>query len=299
MKIAEIKNIRQYCDMIGAETLHPLVNVVDFAALPPIRYINLHRRVEYYAIYLKESKHTALRYGHSVYDYEEGTLVFIAPGQVVGSEEDGEYHQVKGYALLFQPDLLQGTELAQNMRRYSYFSYDIHEALHLTEQERSIFVDCLIHIQNELRHYDEQSKYLITDYIKLVLDFCVRFYDRQFKTRTIENNNVLARMEKLLDDYFLSSLPVQKGLPTVQYCADKLCISANYLGDRVRKETGISALKHINRKTLEIVKLRLDDQSKSINQVSEQLGFSSPQHFNNWFKKMEGKTPNEYRVQGY
>ena len=291
----EIKSISQYCSMIGAEVLHPLVGVVDFSQLPPIRYTNLRRVSDYYAIYLKGSKHTALGYGRRTYDYEEGTLVFVAPGQVAGSEDDGAYHKVKGHVLMFHPDLLRDTPLAQAMKRYSYFSYDINEALHLSEGEREIFLECIGRIRGELLQPDGHSATLVVDYIKLVLDYCVRFYDRQFHTRTTENHDILARMEKLLDDYFLSTRPVVEGLPTVQYCADKLCLSANYLSDLVRKETGISALKHIHLKTLETAKLRLDNTSESISRIAYGLGYSSPQHFSNWFKKMSGCTPNEYR----
>lgn len=294
-KNAEIKSISQYCNMIGAEILHPLVGVIDFSKLPPIRYANLRRISDYYAIYLKGSKHTALRYGRNIYDYEDGTLVFVAPGQVAGSEDDGAYHQVKGYVLMFHPDLLRKTPLAQAMKHYSYFSYDTTEALHLTEAEKEIFVECLKRIKDELLHFDDYSSTLVVGYIKLVLDYCVRFYDRQFHTRTVENHDILARLEKLLDEYFSSSCLIEEGLPTVQYCADRLCLSANYLGDLIRKETGISALKHIHLKTLEMAKLRLDDKSKSISQIADELGYSSSQHFSNWFKKMNGCTPNEYR----
>lgn len=294
-KDIEVKNISQYCNMIGAEVLHPKVGVIDFSKLPPIRFVNLRRMSDYYAIYLKGSKHTALRYGRRIYDYEEGTLVFVAPGQVAGSEEDGAYHQVKGYVLMFHPDLLRDTPLAQTMKHYSYFLYDINEALHLSEAEKEIFVKCLERIRNELLHFDEYSATLVVDYIKLVLDYCVRFYDRQFQTRTIENHDILARLEKLLDEYFSSTLPIEKGLPTVQYCAEKLCLSANYLSDLIRKETGVSALKHIHLKTLQTAKLRLDDKSKSISQIADELGYSSSQHFSNWFKKINGSTPNEYR----
>lgn len=182
------------------------------------------------------------------------------------------------------------------MKRYSYFSYDTCEALHLTERERTIFVECLMRIQDELLHFDKQSKELIIDYIKLALDYCVRFYDRQFQTRTEVNHDILARLEKLLDDYFLSSASMEKGLPNVQYCAGQLCLSTNYLSDLVRKETGISVLKHIHRKTLDVAKERLVNRSKSVNRIAEELGFSSSSHFTNWFKKMTGVAPHEYRI---
>lgn len=200
-------------------------------------------------------------------------MSLLPPGQVVGSEEDGAYHQMKGYVLMFHPDLLRDTPLAQTMKRYSYFSYDTNEALHLAESEKDIFVECLERIRNELLHFDEYSTTVVTDYIKLVLDYCVRFYDRQFQTRSIENHDILGRLEKLLDEYFASSLPIEKGLPSVQYCADKLCLSPNYLSDLIRKETGISALKHIHLKTLQTARLRLDDKSKSVSQIADELGY--------------------------
>lgn len=292
----EVNDIQQYCDMIGAQTQHPLVGVVDFSALPPIRYTIPRRLFGYYAIYLKGNRYTALYYGRSKYEYEESTLVFIAPGQVAGMEEDGEIRQVKGYVLMFHPDFIRGTLLEQIMKKYTYFSYDTREALHLMEREKSVFIYALGRIQDELQHFDEQSKDLIVDYIKLILDYCVRFYDRQFQTQTKVNHDILARMEKLLNDYFNSSDPAEKGLPGVQYCADKLCLSTNYLSDLIRKETGISALKHIHRKTLDAAKERLCDHSKSVNCIAGELGFSSPSHFSNWFKKMTGQTPHEYRM---
>lgn len=295
-KTVEVNDIQQYCDMIGAQTQHPLIGVVDFSTLSPIRYTIPRRLFGYYAIYLKGNRQTALYYGRSKYDYEEGTLVFIAPGQIAGAEEDGEIRQVRGHVLMFHPDFLRGTLLEQIMKRYTYFSYDTHEALHLMEREKSVFLYAIGQIQDELQCCDGQSKDLIIDYIKLILDYCVRFYDRQFQTRTEANHDILARMEKLLDDYFNSSNPTEKGLPSVQYCADELCLSTNYLSDLIRKETGISALKHIHRKTLDAAKERLCDRSKSVNCIAEELGFSSSSHFSNWFKKMTGQTPHEYRT---
>jgi len=170
------------------------------------------------------------------------------------------------------------------------------EALHLSGQERRTIIECMEKVRTELQYpIDKHSKSLIIDNIKLLLDYCIRFYDRQFITRENANKDVLTRFESLLDDYFSSDAPAEKGMPTVQYCADKLCLSANYFSDLCRKETGMSALKHIQQKVLDVAKEQVFNTSKSISEISYELGFPYPQHFSRWFKKMAGITPNEYR----
>lgn len=182
------------------------------------------------------------------------------------------------------------------IKEYSYFSYNANEALHLSGQERRTIIECMEKVRTELQYpIDKHSKSLIIDNIKLLLDYCIRFYDRQFITRENANKDVLTRFESLLDDYFSSDAPAEKGMPTVQYCADKLCLSANYFSDLCRKETGMSALKHIQQKVLDVAKEQVFNTSKSISEISYELGFPYPQHFSRWFKKMAGITPNEYR----
>lgn len=238
-----------------------------------------------------------MSYGKSIYDYEKGTVLFAAPGQVMGAEDDGLLHQPAGWALVFHPELLRGTLLAKMMKGYSYFSYNANEALHLSEQERRTVIECVEKIQTELQHpIDKHSKSLIVDNLKLLLDYCVRFYDRQFITRENANHDILSRFENLLDEYFNSDKLAQDGIPSVQYCADKLCLSANYLGDLLKRETGLSALKHIQQKMLDVAKERVFNTQKSISEISYELGFPYPQHFSRWFKKMAGCTPNEYRT---
>ena len=186
--------------------------------------------------------------------------------------------------------------MASLIREYSYFSYNANEALHLSEQERKTIIDCMEKIRVELQYpIDKHSKSLIIDNIKLLLDYCIRFYDRQFITRENVNKDILTRFENLLEDYFSSDAPAERGMPSVQYCADKLCLSANYFSDLCRKETGRSALKHIQQKMFDVAKERVFNVSKSISEISYELGFPYPQHFSRWFKKMAGSTPNEYR----
>lgn len=294
-EIVNMDSVQQYNDLMGVETLHPLVSVIDGRYAQPTPFGR--KLYGVYAILLKDTDCGSLKYGRSIYDYQQGAMLFIAPGQVMGSEDDGQLHQPKGWILAFHPELLRGTPLARIIKDYSYFSYSANEALHLSEQERRTVIECMEKVLAELRNpVDKHSKSLIVDNIKLLLDYCVRFYDRQFITRENANHDLLARFELLLDDYFNSECPATEGMPSVQYCADKLCLSSNYLSDLLKKETGLSALKHIQQKMLDVAKDRIFDSQKSISEISYELGFQYPQHFSRWFKKMAGCTPNEYRA---
>jgi AraC-like DNA-binding protein len=293
-EIMKIDTVQQYNDYFGIETSHPLVSVIEGKCAKPLRFCK--KLYNVYTILLKDTDCGNLKYGQSIYDYQRGAMLFLAPGQVMGSEDDGMLHQPEGWVLAFHPELLRGTLLASLIKEYSYFSYNANEALHLSGQERRTIIECMEKVRTELQYpIDKHSKSLIIDNIKLLLDYCIRFYDRQFITRENVNKDVLTRFESLLDDYFSSDAPAEKGMPTVQYCADKLCLSANYFSDLCRKETGMSALKHIQQKVLDVAKEQVFNTSKSISEISYELGFPYPQHFSRWFKKMAGITPNEYR----
>lgn len=292
--ITRIDTVQHYCDLFGIEALHPLISVVNCYDMQPIRHSR--RLYNLYAVLLKDTDCGTMGYGRSCYDYEKGTVLFAAPGQVMGAPDDGQLHKPAGWALVFHPELLRGTPLARLVKDYTFFSYNSNEALHLSEKERDIFNDCMAKISEELQYpIDKHSRSLIIDNLKLFLDQMIRFYDRQFITRENLNSDLLAKFEILLDDYFKSDKPMEIGLPTVQYCADKLCLSANYFSDLVKKATGESALKHIQQKLLDAAKERVMCTGKSFSEISNELGFPYPQHFSRWFKKMTGTTPKEYR----
>lgn len=293
-EIKKINSVTEYNNMVGQETLHPLVSVIDFSKVDPFCFFKA--QMDVYAIFLKDIKCGNITYGINDYDYEEGTLIFISPGQVFGVDSEGEMKQGSGTALIFHPDLIHGTNLGKHIKDYTFFSYEVNEALHLSNRERTVVNECLSNIQYELEHaIDSHSKTLIVSYIELFLNYCKRFYDRQFITRNHVNKSVLARFEQVLDEYFDSEIPLDAGLPSVRYCADKLFLSANYLGDLLKKETGKSAQEHIQLKMIDFAKERLFDPEKSISEIAYELGFKHPQHFTRMFKKQVGMSPAEYR----
>ena len=293
-KFPNIKTINEYNDMLGVETLNPLVSVIDLSKAKRMRHMR--HTFSFYTIYLKDEKNCDLIYGRRYYDYQKGSVVCLAPGQVIGTEDTGEEFQPQGWALCFDPELIRGTSLGKTIREYSFFSYEVNEALHLSEAERRIFIDCLTLIKQELTHsIDRMSKKIISNNIELLLNYCLRFYERQFITRENANHDVLIRFEKLLDEYFLSEKPVNNGFPTVKHCAAELCLSPNYFGDLVKKETGRSAQEFIQEHAINIAKEKVLDPHKTISQVAFDMGFQYPQHFSRLFKKVVGQTPNEYR----
>jgi YesN/AraC family two-component response regulator len=250
-----------------------------------------------YAVFLKDAKCGNMTYGCNNYDYEEGSLIFVAPGQVYGIEDDGQKRKGMGQALIFHPDLIHGTSLGRNIKDYSFFSYEVNEALHLSARERAIVNDCFEKINYELEHaIDTHSKTLIVSYIELFLNYCKRFYERQFITRSHVNKDVLARFEKILDEYYSSEKASESGPPSVSFCAEKLFLSANYLGDLLKKETGKSAQEHIQLKLIDVAKEKIYDPNKSISDIAYELGFKYPQHFTRMFKKNTGLTPNKFRI---
>ena len=277
------------------ETLHPLVSIVNLSKASPRQASNMY--FGFYTIFLKEIKCGDLRYGNNTYDYQEGTLVFIAPGQVVRVENSGETYQPKGLALIFHPDLIFGTSLGRHIRDYTFFGYQSNEALHLSERERSIVLDCFSKIEYELEHaIDKHSKRLIVSNIELFLNYCVRFYERQFITRDNIHKGIIERFESLLNNYFNSDKPQTTGLLSVAYCANELNLSANYFGDLIKKETGKTAQEYIQAKVIDAAKSRMFDLNKSVSQIAYELGFKYPQHFTRLFKQRVGKSPNEYRM---
>lgn len=289
------ETITQYNDFNNCETLHPLVSVIDMSGANPRQASNMY--FGFYTVFLKEVNCGDLRYGKNTYDYQEGTLVFIAPGQVVAVENSGEMYQPKGHVLVFHPDLIHGTPLGRHIQDYTFFGYQSNEALHLSERERKMVLDCFSKIEFELEHaIDKHSKRLIASNIELLLNYCVRFYDRQFITRENVHNSVLERFEHLLNAYFHSDTPQTVGLPSVAYCAKELNLSANYFGDLIKKETGKSAQEYVQTKVIELAKERIFDPGKSVSEIAYELGFKYPQHFTRFFKQRVGQSPNEYRM---
>jgi AraC family transcriptional regulator, transcriptional activator of pobA len=300
-KVHKFDTVREYNNLTSHETLHPLVTVIDFSRSKPWSWPGSAAKtikVNYglYCIFLKEIKCGDLKYGCNYYDYEEGSLVFISPGQIVEVEDFGNNFQPKGYALLFHPDLIHGTSLGRHIHDYSFFSYQSNEALHLSERERKTVLDCFGKIQYELEHaIDNHSKKLIVSNIELFLNYCSRFYERQFITREKIHQGILEKFERLLNEYFQADKPQTIGLPSVAYCAGELNLSPGYFGDLIKKETGKTAQEYIQSKLIDVAKERIFDQSKSVSQIAYELGFKYPQHFTRLFKQRVGQSPNEYR----
>lgn len=295
-KINNLESVAQFNTRRGQKTQHPLVSVLDQSkslTIQPFRQLS-----ELYIIFLKDTRCSPLNYGRNHYDYQDDTLLFIAPGQVFGFEEnEKEPLQPNGWALAFHPDLLRGLSLGRHIKEYGFFGYDLNEALHISHQERQIILDCFQKIQYELSlPIDRHSRTLIVSAIELMLNYCVRFYDRQFITREHLNKDILVRFEELLAAYFNSEKPQTLGLPTVGYCADSLNLSANYFGELVKKETGQSAQEYIQTKVIDLAKEQVLDLSQSISEVSFALGFKYPQHFTRLFKQHVGLSPNDYRT---
>ena len=288
-----LNTVQDFNDYQGVETLHPLVSVVHVENTEHIQECVMHYGL--YAIYLKENKGCKLSYGRTPYDFDEMTVTSFAPGQVVKVEPNPDVPFAKFTALVFHPDLLNRTALGRQMSRYEFFDYSSTEALHLSVQEVEVFRGVITMIEQELhRAIAKHTREPIVSNIELLLNYCLRFYDRQFITREEINHSVVKRFMELLDDY-ISSKALREGLPTVAYFADKCCLSSGYFGNLVRVETGRTAKDIIADRLLAHAKQLLNDDTLTITMISERMGFDYPQHFVRFFKSHTGKTPSAYR----
>lgn len=291
-KILKVNSPGDYSSYLGQTDRHRLVSVIDYTAISPIRSSLNHYGV--YAIFLRDDASVDLQYGCGKYDYKESTLLCVSPGQIGGKEDDGERIEISGWALLFHPDLLHGTPLEKKIREYSFFDYHINEGLHMTREERDIVVSLLKAIRREVEEdSDDVQNDIIVGYINVLLKYCKRFYNRQFAARKSENSDVLARFQDALSDYYTEGLQFKFGIPTIQYMADKLCMSANYLGDLVKRATGETAGNHIRNFLVIQAKSGLAA-GKSISEVAYDIGLEYPQHLSRMFKRQTGQTPTEY-----
>lgn len=299
-KTYEINSVSQAHQLVGLPSpKHPLVSVVNTRDFRPafglygLKLIN-----NLYQITLKDSGCGNLIYGKNSYDYESGTLIFTAPGQVTILEGelpiDNEYD--KGWTLAFHPDLIRKSSLANKIDSYSFFSYDVNEALHLSEEELKTIEELLEKIVKEYsQNLDKHSQNLIISNIELLLDYCTRFYDRQFYTRSTFNVDLVSKFERQLKAYYQTEKVNEYGIPSVQYIAKELNLSSNYLSDLLKKETGKTAQEHIHLYVIEKAKSTLLNSKNSISEIGYSLGFEYPQHFSNLFKSKTGQSPSEYR----
>lgn len=292
MNILKVNRPSDYSSFLGVADRHPLVCVIDYDRISPV-----HTSLNDYGVYgifLRGDKLVDLTYGCGLYDYTEGTLLAVAPGQLGGTEDNGELVNISGWCLLFHPDLLHGTSLERQIGGYSFFDYSLNEALHMTEEEKGIIIGLMKSIQSEIdKPRDSHQDRIIVGYITLMLDFCQRFYDRQFMTRKLANSDILSRFEAVLKEYYSESRQLEHGVPSIQFMAERLCLSPSYLGDLIKRTTGVNASKYIQRMIVQEAKNLLAS-GQNVSQTAYALGFDYPQHFSRFFKREEGMSPGDY-----
>lgn len=292
-KILKVSKPSDYSSWVGQSDSHDLVSVIDYSEVSPVRYSLNNYGV--YGLFLQgKEEGLDLVYGTGKYDYSEGTLICVAPGQIGGKEDNGELVNLTGWAVLFHPDILQGTALEKEIKNFSFFDYRINEALHMTAEERDIMIAIMKQLDTELKFpSDSVQNRILVGFINILLRYAQRFYNRQFISRTVTNNDILSRFEKLLKDYFEGDMQLSLGVPTVSYCAEQLFMSPSYLSDVVKRTTGDTANQYIKRYVIQLAKNKLVAGMNS-SEVAYSLGFDYPQHFSRTFKKMTGETPTEY-----
>ena len=295
--ILHIETISELNKIMGQEEpKHPLIGVIDFSKMDFRAHQSIKISTGFYTVMQKNLCPGALRYGRNYYDFQEGSLFFMGPNQVVAMEDPDETQDVYGWGLVFHPELIRGTSLSTKMKDYSYFSYNVYEALHLSEQEKTKLTEIIRDIEAELnQNIDKHSKTLIVSTLELLLNYCNRYYDRQFITRTETNKDIVSDFEGHLQGYFESEVLQDLGFPSVKYFAEQLHLSPNYLSDLLKKETGKNGTEHIQLHVIELAKDRLLSSTVSVSEIAYDLGFEYPQYFSKMFKKNTGMTPAEFR----
>jgi len=277
---------------------HPLISVIDVASiLYPSGGEPQHILAEFYSVALKRIYNGKMRYGQQQYDFDEGVMFFIAPGQVYSVEPYGEeFLRQSGWLLLIHPDFLWNTSLAKRIKQYDYFDYSVNEALFLSDKEETIIGGIFQNIQQEYHsNIDKFSQSIIISQIETLLNYSERFYQRQFITRKITNHKILDRLEEILADYFNSDRVIKNGLPTVEHVAAALNVSPNYLSGLLKSLTGQSTQQHIHNKLIEKAKEKLSTTDLSVSEIAYELGFEHPQSFSKLFKTKTNFSPLEFR----
>lgn len=296
----KIKSISQLHQMLGYEKpKHPLVTVIDYSKLKASKeHFDVKIVTDFYIISLKNPAPKSLQYGRQYYDFEEGTMMFVSPNQVFSISEfdESDKIQYEGWGLYFHPDLINGTSLQQKINDFTFFSYSVSEALHLSEDEKKTLTSLVIAIEKEYQtNIDKYSKDLIVTAIEQLLNYSQRFYGRQFLTRQKLNTDLVSKFEHLLKSYFKTNMSTEKGLPNIDYFSSLLNLSSGYLTDLLKKETGKTTKELIQIEVLEIAKTKLLNSNDTVNEIAYSLGFEYPQYFNRLFKSKLGMTPLEYR----
>jgi AraC-like DNA-binding protein len=293
-----IDTISQVHDFLGLDKpKHPLVTVIRrFDQLNEVDFGEYRYVFNLYQLSFKSGMEGSLNYGRNTYDFQEGTLIFTSPGQTLQFDSEQHTPDEEAWSILFHPDLIRKSELGRNIDNYTFFSYESNEALHLSDEEKKSIAEIVGKIEKEYsQNIDRHSQKLIISNIELLLDYCVRYYDRQFYTRTNLNKDIVTRFESLLKAYYKSGLHYDMGVPSVSYCGGELNMSPNYLSDLLKKETGRNAQEHIHFFVIEKAKNELLNSDESVSQIAFGLGFEYPQHFSKVFKAKTGMSPIEYR----
>jgi AraC-like DNA-binding protein len=295
VKISSITQIHQFLGIDGPK--HPLITVLPIdERIVTANYGNTTFLLDLFQISLKKGIEGNISYGRNSYDFQNGTMVFTKPNQSMKFSAQEDFSHASGWTLIFHPDLIRKSELGKTIQSYDFFSYEMHEALHLSDEEQKELTSLVEKIQREYEYIiDQHSMQLMVSNIKLLLDYCKRYYDRQFYTRSAVNQDKVTVFEKLLNSYFEKELQLQLGVPTVQYFGDQMHMSAHYLSDLLKKETGRSTQEHIYNNLIERAKTILISSTESVSQVAYSLGFDYPNHFSKFFKAKAGMSPSEYR----